>query len=354
MKFFRKVKDWICHYIEHLFHKKDISDLVPSLKQVNSEKIFASIQPGDIIIATTCQTYDELQKVPEGHRLRPMIVAKKDDEYVYAFSGSSRNKHYRIMFVLDGKKYNNAKDGYVNLSEVKKIPKGNIQYNKCNLTLLDQLKINDLIWNGTHNSKMQYIVLNADLQKGQIVRKDNRLYYLTEIEANTGIVYEMHRCNGSFDEIQIPFGKQVYTVSSSKHEEKLSELIPTSVIEKGVLSNLKTKEKQAKKELQKEKKLQKTNLCQNHSYRYVAGRVFILDYDPYIYLFSNGNHDYGVRKYGKDEEYDYVNLVRLNDLDNCADMEEIIGDEELYETVCELVSFHQQYQWLLEELFVVE
>lgn len=358
MNFFRNVKDCICsyfRYIEHLFHKKDISDLVPALKRVNSEKIFAGIQPGDIIIATTCQTYDELKKVPEGHRLRPMIVAKKEEEYVYAFSGSSKNKHYRIMFVMDGKKYNIAKDGvykdgYVNLSRVKKIPKSNIQYNKCSLTLLDQLKINDTIWNRSHSCKMQYIALkNVNLQPGQVVRKENELYYLAEVNDNTGIVYKMHRNNDCFNEIQIPFGKQVYTLSDSGHEEKLNDLIPTSVIEKKYKKQIGNERKTQKQSSQK-----KWELNTNHYFRYDAGKIFLLGSMKCVYLFSNSGEDYGVRKYDEEEIYDYLNLEKLDRLDEYFYPSGKLNDDELYETVLELISYHKKYEWLLNDLFVVE
>lgn len=366
MKMFRIVNKWIKIVLQHIYHllrKKDIYDLVPSLKRVNSEKIFSGIQPGDIIIATTFQTYDELKEVAEGHRLRPMIVAKKDDEYAYAFSGSSKNKHYRIMFVMDGKVYGVArncsnKTSYVNLGRINTVPKNNISQKAGRLSLMDQLKINDIIWNKTHNNNMLYIQRDYPFQTGQIVRKENKLYYLSDINGNKGTVYDMVS-NSSVDEnlnenhfftqIQIPFGKQVYTLSLKKHEEYLKDLIPTSVIEKGIKNRLKTIEKPKKPSVHK-----KWDRYTNHYFRYDSGQIFLLGSLKYIYLFSNSGEDYGVRKYDAEEIYDYLNLERLKRLDEYFHPSGKLRDDELYETVQELIFYHEKYEWLLNELFVVE
>ena len=268
MEIFQKIYEWISFHFKHTnnrYYKEKkqkelnekipenkINDLVPSLKNVDTETLFSDIRPGDIIIATTCQTYEELQEVPPSHRLRPMIVTKKDNEYIYAFSGSSKNRSYKIKFELDGKKYNiygkdGFKTGYVNLTRIQKIPKENIQCKQGKLTQLDQLKINDLIWDKTHNNNMQYIQMNYPLQEGQVVRKENKLYYLAKIKNKTGVVYEMYRSGSGYNDIQIPVGKKMYSTSLKKHEWQLDKLIPTSVIDKGVLSKLKAREKLSRK-----------------------------------------------------------------------------------------------------------
>lgn len=336
------------------FRRKSVSDIIPTLKHVNTEKVFASIQPGDIIIAPTSQKYNVLLRIPEGHRLRPMIVAHKDEKSVSVFFGSSRKHNYKILFLLDGVKYHLSKDGsyktgYVNLEKFMRVPKENIVQRMTSLTVMDQLKINDLIWNRSNNANMQYIEMDYHFQKGQIIRKNNHLFYLLEVHENNGVVYDLKKHKRD-EEIAIPYGNQLYTVDlSRKREINLNDYVPTAVIEKSYANKLSEKKKE-----NHESEKGKDHFALQHTYRYEAGQVFSVGTVRCVYLFTSGSQDYGIMLFDDDEYYEYLNIEKLSCLDEEYHKEEILEDSVLYSYLEELVSYHKQYRWLLEEIFVCE
>ena len=72
-----KLLKTILNYLKNLFKKKELSltDLVPQLKDIDHDKLFEQIRPGDIVFGIT--RCDNLEKIEESHRIRPFIVAKK-------------------------------------------------------------------------------------------------------------------------------------------------------------------------------------------------------------------------------------------------------------------------------------
>lgn len=89
-----KLLKTILNYLKNLFKKKELSltDLVPQLKDIDHDKLFEQIRPGDIVFGIT--RCDNLEKIEESHRIRPFIVAKKKGNSIYAYSGTSKKNNF--------------------------------------------------------------------------------------------------------------------------------------------------------------------------------------------------------------------------------------------------------------------
>ena len=69
-----KLLKTILNYLKNLFKKKELSltDLVPQLKDIDHDKLFEQIRPGDIVFGVT--RCDNLEKIIRNNLLLKIII----------------------------------------------------------------------------------------------------------------------------------------------------------------------------------------------------------------------------------------------------------------------------------------
>ena len=128
----------ILNYLKNIFKKKEPSliDLVPQLKDIDHDELFKEIRPGDIVFGVT--RTDNLEKLGQSHRIRPFIVAKKEKNFIYAYSGTSKKSDLNKHYLLNKDNYHFTKNTYFYLNTCYEIDKNELLY------IVDSLKINHM------------------------------------------------------------------------------------------------------------------------------------------------------------------------------------------------------------------
>lgn len=128
----------ILNFLKNIFKKKEPSliDLVPQLKDIDHDKLFKEIRPGDIVFGVT--RTDNLEKLGQRHRIRPFIVAKKEKNFVYAYSGTSQKSDLNKHYLLNKDNYHFTKNTYFYLNTCYEIDKNELLY------IVDSLKVNHM------------------------------------------------------------------------------------------------------------------------------------------------------------------------------------------------------------------
>ena len=158
-----------------------IEKLVPDLKNADTRKIVRSIKPGDIVIAAMNIPLDQLLNKNEDHRLRPYIIAQKENGKFYGYCGSSqKNRHSRNNFYLSADEYEIWKSGWISLERCFYIPDNYIISNNDHLKNRDIDKINSII--KKHNKKsLKQIQVRMRVTEGSVVQNKDKLYYVYEL-----------------------------------------------------------------------------------------------------------------------------------------------------------------------------
>ncbi len=145
--------------------------------------IFQKAQVGDMLWCNMPLPKKQLKEIEESHRIRPYLVVKKEQNFLLCYQCSSRNReelnNYQKYFI-DGKKYRNKKDSWVDLTAVNKIKIKNIKSSYIKLNQMDIKKIEKRIWISQWRGNSNLIRFNEPiyLEIGDVVLKNNISYYI--------------------------------------------------------------------------------------------------------------------------------------------------------------------------------
>ena len=320
MKYIRWMVEQLKGILGRLFPRKEqetpaveekqpeVRDLVKELVYADEEEIRRKIKSGDIIDAVTAVPVQQLAEMTEEHRHRPYIVVKADEEGVIAYGGSSQKKHAgkKVVFRLSCEEYAVWKDGYIHLNRAVRIPYGQI------IGILDTLKPTGILEiNGrlimTKSTHLPLIAAHHAVRPGMIVKRSRRFFYVYQEEGNTVVVYELHK---DTRKILVQMTGEIRWLDTEETPLKLDrrELIPVEFCGTSLGRTIK---RMQKKKPKKPKAPKQENFAKDHWFRYSSGQIMECGGDSLIYLFSCGDHDYGVE--GDRESYKPV-LYQLHNL----------------------------------------
>ena len=181
MKLFRRI-------LSYFRKTKKEEKIIPVVEAPVELDKYDQIQIGDLVWALMPLKPEELEAIEENHRIRPYLIVAKDETDIYGYYCSSkRNNRYLASYKLDKDIYNHRKNTYVYLTNTYKIPRANFKdiYSPVatyNLMMIER----KLMVNSRYIRGLIHFDLSITHQIGDIIRVENKLYYIYQID-NTNI-----------------------------------------------------------------------------------------------------------------------------------------------------------------------
>lgn len=318
-----------------------MEDIIPAMKNVDPIELFERARPGDVIVATSNNSLKKLANIKPGHRTRPYIVARKEKDFIRAYSGSSNaNSKYPHAFRLLKKEYNVSKDGTINIGDCATV------MSQCIVSIVDHLKekdiltINEVIFTNRKKDLCQLIETDGCIQEKTVVRNDEGLFYIYSLDGEgNGILYKLTEEHVSGHGI-VHNGRKYY-ISVKDPEERN---VGTGFIQVNC-SKTEDVEKYIG-EYRFSSNIRHISVNKYHKecdYRYPIGQQFAKGHERYVYLFTCNGNDFGVN----DDEVldDDLSVIKLGDLGTCI-REEVLDEDTLDYVLYSLSSRYYQYAWM--------
>lgn len=174
----------------------EIYRLVPRLKDADSEELFRSVHPGDIVYAAMSLPSEVLETIHPDHRLRPYIIVRKTEDGIIAYGSYSgwMGKKEQIKFNLTPDSYDVKKVGHVILRKADFIPKTNLLQYVDHVSIHDQIKMNMIMdINRIPAENSPRFKAHKMLHYNSVIKKDMEYYYIFDRKGNTADVYPLTR-----------------------------------------------------------------------------------------------------------------------------------------------------------------
>lgn len=335
------------------------------------EEIYNKIESGDIVFCTMPYSREKLEQIPEGHRIRPYVIAKKEDHMLYGYYCTTKKREdilpwKQYVFTEEAIKYVDKipelASSYVRLEYIVAIPACNIEYWVRSTKAFEREQMNRRVYCGRNHRKKASLLLTLEplsepkLREGDVVKIENQFWFLTQfssgwkgMKANRG-----GNVRGKVLSIQID-GKQYFI--EVDHEEELPNVSVENLYNLADYENLKrlhdvlhpqNKFKQMKKE-----EVYKMAAPQ-YTMRYPFGTVLQnkVTNVEWFYLFSTpyGHWVYNA-EFGFVEQVNESNLRNSEKEDEDAQLTEQ-GRRELMSTVMDLKKKkkHAQFRAVLRDI----
>lgn len=293
---------------------------------------------------------DELQKMPEDHRHRPYYVLEKRESSILCFYGTStqpdpKKQYVRVLVSKD--MYNVWKDGYLCADGMTEIPVDCLIRKLDTLTEQTMQEVNRRITVLRHMGRYDGPLFPAGipLRKGDIVLCRKTFFYI-------------YRADAKIKAYPLKQGYSMYNAAGKKKIE--IDVRDPRIFEKTEdlkLYGFCTPQQTAYADfhIASVKPAPKKNhpvktLESGHYYRYDAGQYFdeIWTDERFLYLFSRGDNDYGIRE---------RDLLRGRCKVRCFQTEylqksELADDETMTCVLSRLISSSRSQWGWLEELMV--
>ena len=329
--------------------RKDLVSLVPSLRDVDSEALFRFVKPGDIIDAVMPMTPEKLSSIPENHRHRPYIVVKKENNILFAYTGTSNpeNVDHQLSFYLSTEDYNVWKDGYIELLHNYIIEKDYLITKLDSLRNRDMYAVNAILDQEklSPNNHPRF-ELSVRIKAGDVIRKGGRLYYIRALQNGQAEAYELTESKKS--RIKAEWNGKTYSLMPDvlhrfDHPEMFDpEGHLTNKVEPMIRRWQSEKERREK---QPKTADEKNTFMNDHVFDHPAGTIFRDAENAFIYLFSSGGKHYGI-PYQKMKE-EVLQLRRLPALKKYR-KEGTIEKEHLRQMIQRLVKYNRSLRWMTE------
>ena len=240
----------------------------------------------------------QLKEIEESHRIRPYLVVEKGTNYLLCYQSTSKNKeklnNYQKYFI-NSKKYKIKKDGWIDLTAIKKITIKNIQSSYIKLDQIDIRKIEKRISINKFKGNSNLIRFNEPihLEIGDVVVKNEITYYIYS-EDNVNIygfkIQKKNRENQKLEEIKI--NKKIYytdfkefkTINRNDNVDIINIACEKEIIE--IFS---------KKSVAKQKNNEKINKAlESKEIKFEIGSTFQYGKSTVMYLYFDKGKYYGV------------------------------------------------------------
>lgn len=321
----------ILNFLKNIFKKKEPSliDLVPQLKDIDHDKLFKEISPGDIVFGVT--RTDNLEKLGQSHRIRPFIVAKKEKNFVYAYSGTSQKSDLNKHYLLNKDNYHFTKNTYFYLNTCYEIDKNELLY------IVDSLKVKHMNEINLRLRKRRNTLIDSAhcFREGNIIKDGHNLYYIHKFDSknNKAKIYKLVEDKNG----EIKLNRSRYRLCN-KHIETFLNNAYHIVSEKKYSTEIKTRNNNKKE-----------STFKNHYFRFNVGQKFYCGFNNYIYLFSSKGTNYGVEYYDEDEEFS--NIITLPK-EGYLNKSEVV-DKTLVKDIVSIIAYeNKKLEWLYDELYV--
>ena len=321
----------ILNYLKNIFKKKEPSliDLVPQLKDIDHDELFKEIRPGDIVFGVT--RTDNLEKLGQSHRIRPFIVAKKEKNFIYAYSGTSKKSDLNKHYLLNKDNYHFTKNTYFYLNTCYEIDKNELLY------IVDSLKINHMNEINLRLRTRRKILIDSVhcFREGNIIKDDHNLYYIHKFDSknNKAKIYKL---------VEDKSGEIKLNLSRYRLCNKMIDTFLNSAYQ--IVS-----EKKYSIEIKTKNKSKNEDIFKNHYLKFDVGQKFYCGFNNYIYLFSHKRSDYGVEYF--DEDGEFSNLISLPKEEYLNKLE--VVDKELVKDIISIIAYdNKKLECLYDELFL--
>ena len=278
MKLFRRI-------LSYFRKTKKEEKIIPVVEAPVELDKYDQIQIGDLVWALMPLKPEELEAIEENHRIRPYLIVAKDETDIYGYYCSSkRNNRYLASYKLDKDIYNHRKNTYVYLTNTYKIPRANFKDIYSHVATYNLMMIErKLMVNSRYIRGLIHFDLSITHQIGDIIRVENKLYYIYQIDNTNIYTYQAKFNRDNHFRYDINFATT--KIFNAKGTYELVNILAPKVI------NLIDEEKR-KYKFNKKKKQQTKN---QNKFLYPRGSIFE-DYngDKIIYLYTRGNHHYGI------------------------------------------------------------
>lgn len=354
MKMIKSILNRIHKYFSGLFLQKSkkeeytVYDLVPQLKETDTNELYERIMPGDIIMAVTPKPLEMLSTMDLSHRVRPYIVAKKENNVITAYCGTSNSRaSFKCFFDLNRDDYAVSKDGKIRLTKAFEITPDRILSVIDHLSYSDILKINEELYLCSHCRNCQPIDISKEIREGQIIRFEKDLYIAASCIGET--VKACRLLPGADGGHSVVHRNNVYHISRKcSFDIPLDSILPTASFCHSLIQRNQTPKQ---KDPVPDRKTKEEKYRKNHSYSYPPGQIFSIGTRLSIYLFSYEGKEYGVA----DEDLE-LGKPKIRKISNMYYSHEdgMLDDAALIDILDRLVYNNSGYKWLFDEIFEVE
>lgn len=267
------------------------------LRQKQKE-IFNKVKVGDMLWCKMPLSKLQLSKIEKNHRTRPYLVVKKEQNFLWCYQSSSKDRkkinNYEKYGINSGK-YKNKKTSWIDLKSIKKIKIKNIQMEFITLNQIEIKKIEKRICIGQNRGNIKLIRFNDPiyLEEGDVVVKDDKLYYIY-VEDNVNIYgFRIHK------KLQKNQRMKSIKINRKTYYTNFKELITIKRNEDIKIINIAYKEEMLL--ILDQKKSLKANTynkieenIKRDKSKFAIGSVFQYGNSKVMYLYSSGNKHYGV------------------------------------------------------------
>lgn len=158
------------------------------------EEIYHKIESGDIVFCTMPYSREKLEQIPEGHRVRPYVIAKKEDHMLYGYYCTTKKREdilpwKQYVFTEEAVKYVDnmpeLSSSYVRLEYIVPIPACNIEYWVRSTKGFEREQMNRRVYCGRNHRKKASNLLTfkplsePKLREGDVVKIENQFWFLT-------------------------------------------------------------------------------------------------------------------------------------------------------------------------------
>lgn len=164
--------------------KQIYNNITKKIAMTRQQKtIFYKAQKGDVLWCNMPLPKKQLKEIEQSHRIRPYLVVKKEHNFLLCYQCSSKNReefnNYQKYFI-NGRKYRNKKDSWIDLTDVKKIKIKNIQSSYIKLNQIDIKKIEKRICISQYRGNTNLVRFNEPIhfEVGDVVIKNKIAYYI--------------------------------------------------------------------------------------------------------------------------------------------------------------------------------
>ena len=157
------------------------------------KKLFAAVQPGDIIVAWMPLPPSKMARVQANHQKRPYVVVakKKGHLLVYPCTSQKKNTSWNARFELGAIRYKMWKCGYVQICKPFYLPVS------CLISRIDRLWDEDIAAINLIARKLSVRQIDKhyslNVENGDIIRDSNKLYYVHINNKNQKKYYLLNR-----------------------------------------------------------------------------------------------------------------------------------------------------------------
>ncbi len=279
--------------------KQIFNILIRKIKFRQRQKdMFNKTQIGDMLWCMMPLSKKELSKIEKNHRIRPYLVVRKEKNFLLGYQSSSKNREQMNnyeTYCINGGKYKNAKDSWLDLTSINKIKMKDIQLEFFKLNEIQIKKIEKRICIGKNRGNTQLIRFNASIyiEEGDVIKKDKKLYYVYA-EDNVNIycfrIQKKRKEEQKLEKIKIN-RKTYYTNFKELRTIKRNDEIE--------ISNIASKEEilliLGQKKSLKEKAYPKIEEIERREKdKFEIGSIFEYGNSTVMYLYSKNSRHYGV------------------------------------------------------------